>query len=69
MNKIETLNRRAKTTSLLLDKADGRAVRMEQGLIDIKALAYFTSMSERLIFNLMKDPTFPRLKNWKEGVV
>ena len=35
---------------------------MEQGLIDIKALAYFTSMSERLIFNLMKDPIFPRLK-------
>ncbi len=62
MNKIETWNRRTKTTTLLVDKAEGPAVNMEQGLIDIKALAYFTSMSERLIFNLMKDPDFPRLK-------
>jgi predicted DNA-binding transcriptional regulator AlpA len=62
MNKIETLNRRAKSTTLLIDKAEGRTLDIEQGLIDIKALAYFTSMSERLIFNLMKDPAFPRLK-------
>ena len=62
MNKIETLNRRPNTTALLIDKAEGRTLDMEQGLIDIKALAYFTSMSERLIFNLMKDPAFPRLK-------
>ena len=62
MNKIETLNRQAKTPALLIDKAEGRTLDMEQGLIDIKALAYFTSMSERLIFNLMKDPAFPRLK-------
>lgn len=62
MNKIETLNRRAKTPALLIDKGEGWMLDMEQGLIDIKALAYFTSMSERLIFNLMKDPAFPRLK-------
>lgn len=62
MNKLETLNRRAKTSALLIDKAEGRTLDMEQGLIDIKALAYFTSMSERFIFNLMKDPDFPRLK-------
>src|SRR5258708_17895970 len=62
INEIETLNRRAKTTAMLINKAEGRVLEMEQGLIDIKALAYFTSMSERLIFNLMKDPAFPRLK-------
>ncbi|HEY4291233.1 MAG TPA: hypothetical protein VGN00_29230 [Puia sp.] len=62
MNKIETLNRRVKKTTLLVNNAEGQAMSMEQGLIDIKALAYFTNMSERLIFNLMKDPTFPRLK-------
>jgi hypothetical protein len=50
MNKIETLNRRAKTVTLLMDKAEERTLDMEQGLIDMKALAYFTSMSERLIF-------------------
>ena len=62
MNRIETLNRQAKTPSLLIDNAEERTMSMEQGLIDIKALAYFTSMSERLIFNLIKDPAFPRLK-------
>jgi predicted DNA-binding transcriptional regulator AlpA len=52
----------ATTPALLIDKAEGRRLDMDQGLIDIKALAYFTSMSERLIFNLMKDSAFPRLK-------
>lgn len=34
----------------------------EQDFIDIKMLAFITSMSERMIFNLIKDPDFPRLK-------
>jgi len=34
----------------------------EQEFIDIKMLAFITSMSERMRFNLIKDPDFPRLK-------
>jgi predicted DNA-binding transcriptional regulator AlpA len=34
----------------------------EQEFIDIKMLAFVTSISERMIFNLIKDPDFPRLK-------
>lgn len=60
MNKIESSNRKAKASAL--DEPFGQPSGLEQGLIDIKTLAYFTSMSERLIFNLMKDEAFPRLK-------
>ena len=62
MNKIENSNRKAKTSTLALDQPLGQFSSLEQGLVDIKALAYFTSMSERLIFNLIKDEAFPRLK-------
>jgi predicted DNA-binding transcriptional regulator AlpA len=34
----------------------------EQEFIDIKMLAFVTSMSEMMIFNLIKDSNFPRLK-------
>jgi predicted DNA-binding transcriptional regulator AlpA len=60
INKIESSNRKAKVSAL--DEPVGQPSGLEQGLIDIKTLAYFTSMSERLIFNLMKDEDFPRLK-------
>ncbi len=60
MNKIESSNRKAKVSAL--DEPVGQPSSLEQELVDIKALAYFTSMSERLIFNLMKDEAFPRLK-------
>jgi predicted DNA-binding transcriptional regulator AlpA len=33
-----------------------------QELIDVKTLAAITSLSERTLFRLMKDETFPRLK-------
>lgn len=58
MNKIESSNRKAKTSLLALDEPVGQPSSLEQGLVDIKALAYFTSMSERLIFNLRKDEAF-----------
>ena len=45
MNKIEILNRWAKASAQLIDKAGGAMLDIEQGLIDIKTLAYFTSMS------------------------
>ena len=60
MIKVESSNRKGK--ALAFGEHVERLMSPEQGLIDIKSLAYFTSMSERLIFNLMKDPEFPKLK-------
>ena len=62
MNKIETVTRKTETSSPLAIGAEGQSLSLDQGLVDIKMLAYYTSISERLLFNLIKDPAFPRLK-------
>lgn len=62
MNKIETGNGQAKAQVFEIGDRKNFTTSLEQGLVDVKTLAYFTSMSERMIFNLMKEPEFPKLK-------
>ncbi len=61
MNKIENRNAEARAKTNHIDQRP-LVCYLEQELIDIKMLAFVTSMSERTIFNLIKDPGFPRLK-------
>lgn len=58
MNKVENRNAAARAKPNSLDHLSPA----EQEFIDIKMLSFFTSMSERMIFNLIKDPGFPKLK-------
>lgn len=63
MNKIEEGDARAKANAFQLQTGPQAFISPpEQEFIDIKRLAFVTSMSERMIFNLIKDPNFPRLK-------
>ena len=63
MNKIEDRNAEAKARAFQPQTEPQTLVSpSEQEFIDIKMLAFVTSMSERMIFNLIKDPNFPRLK-------
>jgi len=61
MNKIETKNAQVRACHLLHSgpMADHSP---EQDLVDIKMLAFVTSMSRSTIFRLIKDPEFPRMK-------
>jgi len=63
MNKIEGGNAVAKAM-VLKPQTEFQALISppEQEFIDIKMLAFVTSMAERMIFNLIQDPNFPRLK-------
>ncbi len=61
MNKISNRNVEAKAITNHVDH-QSLVSYSEQELIDIKMLAFVTSMSERTIFNLIKDPEFPKLK-------
>jgi len=63
MNKIDSWNAEAKARTFK-PQAEFQALSSppKQEFIDIKMLAFVTSMSERMIFNLIKDPNFPKLK-------
>jgi len=61
MNKISERNADARASAIR--PADQSIISQpEQEFIDIKMLAFVTSMSERMLFNLIKDPAFPKLK-------
>jgi len=63
INKIEGRNAEARAKAYQPDTDNQSVVSSpEQDLIDVKILAFVTSMSERMIFNLIKDPEFPKLK-------
>ncbi len=61
MNKISNRNAEARAR---VNQVDHQSLTCypEQESIDIKMLAFVTSMSERMIFNLIKDTGFPKLK-------
>lgn len=63
MNKISNRNAEARA-KVIQSNANPQSLvsAPEQDLIDIKMLAFVTSMSERMIFKLIKDPGFPKLK-------
>jgi hypothetical protein len=61
MNKIEAKNAQVRA-SHLLHSASIADHSPEQDLVDIKMLAFVTSMSRSTIFRLIKDPEFPRAK-------
>jgi predicted DNA-binding transcriptional regulator AlpA len=61
MNKIAGRNEEARA-SVFQPASHFITSSPEQEFIDIKTVAFVTSMSERMIFNLIKDPNFPRLK-------
>lgn len=60
MNKVETQNELVRKENFLRSQTSGHS--LEPDLIDIKRLAFVTSMSRSTIFRLIKDPEFPRLK-------
>jgi len=63
MNKIEDGNAEAKARAFKPQNEFQALMSLpDQEFIDIKKLAFVTSMSERMIFSLIKDPNFPRLK-------
>jgi predicted DNA-binding transcriptional regulator AlpA len=63
MNKIEEGDARAKTKAFQPQTGPQALVSPpEQEFIDIKMLAFVICMSERMIFNLIGDPHFPRSK-------
>jgi predicted DNA-binding transcriptional regulator AlpA len=59
INKVDKSNIESRQ---LLDIPGQNSLVIEQELIDIKALAYTISISERMLFNLIKNPSFPKLK-------
>jgi len=61
MNKISERNAEARA-SAIRPAYQSIISYPEQEFIDIKMLAFVTNMSERMIFNLIKDPNFPKLK-------
>lgn len=63
VNKIETKNAQVRDSHLLHSGLIAYHS-PEQDLVDIKMLAFVTSMSRSTIFRLIKDPEFPRMKVW-----
>jgi predicted DNA-binding transcriptional regulator AlpA len=61
MNKVESSQKEARGM-LVGREATSGANLPERALVGLPLLAHVTSLSERTIFRLMKDPEFPRIK-------
>lgn len=65
-DRIQRVEKETKTTMQEMHSTpsnDSAAINQQsRELIDIASLAFITSLSERTLFRMMKDPDFPRIK-------